>query len=193
MLQFILNQIMERFNAYLALQGLTPGQADFPLVLEDISKHENQPEPTGNSGIQNSLVLTLANIEEETALKNNYPMQQVGSSTIEKKPVLHINMYLLFAAHFDNYNEALKQISFVLEFFQATPTLKFQNPSNGSKYELYFNIHNLGYENMNNLWVVLGGKYLPSILYKCRLIAIQAAAPIGGTSISQVDTSGTNL
>jgi hypothetical protein len=39
--------------------------------------------------------------------------------------------------------------------------------------KLVVELHQLNFEQQNNLWAVLGAKYLPSVLYKVRAISIQ--------------------
>jgi hypothetical protein len=45
---------------------------------------------------------------------------------------------------------------------------------------------NLGFEELSNLWNVLGGTYLPSAVYKVRLLRVQAAEAIKAPEITTV-------
>ncbi len=50
-------------------------------------------------------------------------------------------------------------------------------------------MHTPGFEKMNHLWGYLGAKYLPSVMYKVRMITIQEAratdeqSPVSGMNI----------
>jgi hypothetical protein len=39
--------------------------------------------------------------------------------------------------------------------------------------KLTLDLNTLSFQDMNNLWGILGSKYLPSVLYKLRLISIE--------------------
>ena len=73
------------------------------------------------------------------------------------------------------YLDGLKVISFVTQFFQHqnvftqenSPRLKENNIE-----ELIFDLRTLSFQDLNNLWGVLGSKYMPSVLYKVRMLTI---------------------
>ena len=92
---------------------------------------------------------------------------------------------MLFAANFDVYKEGLKHLGYVLRFFQMQNKISFTDTF-GNTYNLLFTLHNIGFENMNNLWVVLGNQYKPSALYKVRLVFIQEAPPTQGDVITNI-------
>lgn len=69
-----------------------------------------------------SIIVSLVNIEEEKILKSQLPGKINQLNGLAKfNPEINLNLYVLFAANFgDNYNEALKFISYVVGFFQAS-------------------------------------------------------------------------
>jgi hypothetical protein len=189
MIHTVFNKIALSFNSFLKPQSGVSSSVSFQLVVGDISKHEKENDSDTTNPIQENIVLTLVNIEEETALKNNYPIQQEETAFISQKPTLYLNLYLLFSANFKSYEEALKHIGYVLQYFQMNNKISYTDDS-GNTYNLLFTLHNIGFENMNNLWVVLGNQYIPSVLYKVRLIFIQEAPPVRGTVITAIDSDG---
>jgi hypothetical protein len=189
MLDTVLTKIAERFNDFLLPQSGGGNGELFRLTVGDISRHAQESDSSNANSIQNNIVLTLVNIEEETSLKNNYPIRQEDTALITQKPTLYLNLYLLFAANFDVYDEALKHLGYVLRFFQTTNKVVFTDTF-GNTYNLLFTLHNIGFENMNNLWVVLGNRYMPSALYKVRLVFIQEAPPTKGDVITNVESEG---
>lgn len=174
MIDTVLTEIADRFNDFLLSQSGGGNGQLFQLVVGDISQHAQVPNPNSQDNILNNIVLTLVSIEEETSLKNNYPIRQEDTALITQKPTLYLNLYLLFAANFDVYKEGLKHLGYVLRFFQMQNKISFTDTFENT-YNLLFTLHNIGFENMNNLWVVLGNQYKPSALYKVRLVFIQDA------------------
>lgn len=184
MIETAIVQLTDLLNDYIAPRD------DFGKVVPaDISRHERQPDSPGVESLEDRIVLTLINVEEENTLRNNYPMQQIGSSVVSQSPTLFLNLYLLFSANFTQYTEALKRIGLVIQYFQVHKRITLTDPSSGAPFDLYCTMHNIGFENLNNLWTVLGGKYMPSVLYKARLVAIQETPPTGGRAIIDIQTT----
>jgi hypothetical protein len=135
---------------------------------------------------QNKMVLTLINLEHETA-KQFYGGMRSGStatSVQQVQPAVRFNLDILITAHFDVYSEALKFLSATIAFFQANPTLTRQGFPDmpPSLEQLQLEIENSPYERTHNLWSALGAKYQPSVIYKIRHITIQSDQIAGQTS-----------
>lgn len=190
MIDLVLTEVAERFNDFLLPQSGSGNDELFQLMVGDISQHAQERDSPTSDSIQNNIVLTLVNVEEETSLKNNYPLKQEGTSFTAQKSTLYLNLYLLFAANFNVYKEGLKHLGYVLRFFQAHHKISFTD-SFGNTYDLSFTLHNIGFENMNNLWVVLGNQYKPSALYKVRLIFIQDSPLKRGDVITNIQNDST--
>ena len=57
--------------------------------------------------------------------------------------------------------------------------------------KLMLDLHSMGFEQVNHLWSILGGKYMPSVLYKIRQVTIDEDAVIaGGGIITEIDLNG---
>jgi len=144
-----------------------------------ISALVNQDGSVAIAG-ENKLVLTLLNIEKETYGKSiNTPahLNKVSSSAAN---AVNINLLIMFAAYFssNNYGEALRFISFAISFFQQRNVFTRQNtPSlDGSIEKLVFEIENISSERLNNIWATVGAKYMPSVVYKMRMITFAGSA-----------------
>jgi hypothetical protein len=48
--------------------------------------------------------------------------------------------------------------------------------------KLIFDLYSTRFEELNQLWSMMGGKYIPSVIYKMRMAVIQDA-PVSGTGI----------
>jgi hypothetical protein len=85
----------------------------------------------------------------------------------------------MFAANFQKYDVALKYLSLVLTYFQSHPAFTTDNqpaldPRIG---KLTVELQSLTYEQLNQIWAFIGGKLLPSIVYKVRMVALQDETP----------------
>lgn len=132
----------------------------------------------------NKLVLTLVNIEKDTLPYRSDPNHRGRDDRLlQHSAPLFVNLYLMLSANFsaDNYAEALKYISHAIAFFQQRPSFDQHNsPGLDERIDrLALDIENLPIAELNNLWSLLGGRYLPSMLYKVRMVTIDARALIG--------------
>ena len=131
--------------------------------------------------INNKIVLTLVNIEKESAaMMQKHVASSAGPRTIVSNPPLHFNLYLMFASYFSgsNYQEGLKFISQTISYFQGQKVFDQQNSPGLDRNidKLVMDVYNLDITDLSNLWGVLSGKYLPSVLYKMRMVTIDASA-----------------
>jgi hypothetical protein len=122
---------------------------------------------------ENKILVTLVNIEKETIGKSNSGIS--GSSVlINKSSALTINLYVLFSAYFSNgnYPEALRFISFIIAYFQQNSVFTRMNtPRLDVDIEkLVFEMASISPEQLNNIWGSLGAKYMPSVVYKVRML-----------------------
>jgi hypothetical protein len=121
---------------------------------------------------ENKIIVTLVNIEKETAKGGNG--KSLSSSFSNMTQPLHLNIYVLFSAYFSsgNYPEALRFLSFVIAYFQHKSVFNQSNtPGLDSKIEkLTFEIVDVNADMLSNMWSTLGAKYMPSVLYKIRML-----------------------
>lgn len=186
MLENCLIEVVNQFNSFVMSPKtvLDNGRGEAGLlVLADIARHEKQQEL--DDEIQDKLVLTLINLEEESSLKNNFPVRQEQGVSFFQKPALHINLHLLFSSNFKVYYESLKHLSLVLQFFQSNQNITYTDNFSNT-YKLTFSMHNIGFENLHNLWTVLGGHSMPSVIYKARLLYVQQSPLIGADVITEI-------
>lgn len=163
------------------LQDYLKRLPDLTITSSDTVQLSNITKDDGNIAIpKDSLGLTLINIEEERVNKAQSPvaMTQAGK-TIYVNPELRLNLYLLLSANFTTYLTGIKYLSSVIGFFQSkhvfTPA---DTPSlDPSMEKLVVELYSLNLEQQNHLWGYLGGKYLPSVVYKVRLVIIQEGMP----------------
>lgn len=134
-------------------------------------------EEAGSQGLSISVV----NVQEEPALRNQPHSERRQNRTRYIEPPVHLNLFLLFAFEFQDYAASLAQLSKTVELFQKKRWFgpATQTGANAVAFppkleKLVFDMVNLDFEQLNNLWSVLGGSYFPSVVYKVRLVKIQA-------------------
>lgn len=155
--------------------------ADESMVLLNNLIESNGSIPEAN---HNKVIISLINIEKETNRPFYVRNQKLSNgnysdiSTPER-----YNLDLLISSNFDNYSESLKFLDAVILFFQATPspdsTFYSGMPAGNNKIE--FEIEKISYHQMQNLWTAMGAKYQPSVIYKMRLVTVQAHETEGFT------------
>lgn len=125
---------------------------------------------------------TLINIEEERIARSQVPYApSVGGNSVRKNPSVKLNLYILFAANpkiettMTNYEEGLALISHIISFFQSKNHFDHENsPGLDPRIEkLLLELYSLPVEQQNYLWGSIGAKYMPSVLYRVRLLEIQ--------------------
>ncbi|NRD75162.1 DUF4255 domain-containing protein [Shewanella sp. VB17] len=146
-----------------------------------------------SSNINNRVVLFLINIEKETAVKVSVPPLINSNGLSNVKPIF-LNLYLMVVANFtdNNYNESLKFMSSVISYFQLEPVFNHQNsPDLDQNIEkIILDIENIERHEQSNVWSMLGAKYMPSILYKIRMVTIDPKATVSRISqLSEAEVS----
>ena len=121
---------------------------------------------------ENKIVVTLINIEKETS--KTIAQKSLGGFN-SSSPPLNVNVYILFSAYFsgNNYPEALRFLSFIMAYFQNKSVFNKSNtPALDSRIEkLIFDMEDLNPDILSNMWSTLGAKYMPSVLYKMRMLS----------------------
>jgi hypothetical protein len=174
MIHQVLSNIAKEMNSYFRLRF---GLQEDKVILSSLVSPDGKLVPN----LENMVILTLVNMPEESSGKGkNGPSNYVRTSQgaiARVNPPVNLNLYVLFSAFFParNYEESLKFISGVVGFFQGKRVFSPQNsPWMDSRMDkLSVEIVNLELQEMNNLWNVLGAKYLPSMVYRIRSLSIQ--------------------
>lgn len=162
MLHNIIPVIADQLNDYLKSEYNLTGERVAVSGLVDIK---------GNpvSEIENKVVVFVLNIEEEKSVRNGHFQSNPGMN-----PPVSVNLFLMFAANFtgENYLEALKFISSVISFFQGRNVFDHQNTPllSANVDKITAEMVNIDLKELSNLWANLGAKYVPSVVYKLRML-----------------------
>lgn len=162
MIHAVLTAVADQLNEFMRNEL---GQAEDMVVMNSLVDLRGDVSML----IENRVCLFLMRVEEEKLAKSGGFQSNPGSP-----PPMHMNLYLVFAAHFPdpNYKEALHFISLVIEFFQGKSVFdKFNTPGLSANIDrLIFEFVNQDIQEMNNMWSLIGAKYLPSVVYKVRML-----------------------
>jgi len=144
--------------------------------------------PNGTIDITDTSHVTIMLVgvdEERREGKRPQYIPTDGNQFLRLNAPVEIDLYLLFVASNKDYQTALRDLSDVLAFFQANPVfdatkfpaLNATVTDPGKKpwqliTRLSFTLQSLTFEQLNNLWAMLGSKYIPSVVYRVKLLTI---------------------
>lgn len=146
------------------------------VIIDNIAMAE---ELGGTSNQLNGhVVMSLVNLQEEATLKNAPPYRVTNGRTIYQNPPVSLNLFILFSILHNQYETSLRLLSRVIEFFQWQKELSFMTaPGMGGisrEVKILADLYSLTFEQLNHLWGALGGKQVPFVLYRMRVVAVEA-------------------
>ncbi|TPN83958.1 DUF4255 domain-containing protein [Aquimarina algicola] len=201
MIGLVLKLLRDELSNYIVQnksQGDSIIQSD--VILHNIALMDND----GQTDLNNKVVITLVNTEEESTLKNGSNILRTPNGVKYVEPPVFLNLYILVSATLgqdlqDAYEFALERLSLVIQFFQAKKSFTVQNSPFSSissdsniseevKEEIKLNVelYTLTFEQINHLWGSLGGKQVPSAMYKIRLISIKENSGISAPLVEEL-------
>ena len=173
MIDLVLSAIVGLLNSHI-------GTAAPEVVLGNLSMMESSSDDGNN--ISDRVVVSVVNIQQESTLRNLPSNRQILDNNglprgVARNPPLLLNVYVLIGANKMQYDVGLQRISQVLAFFQRNhiftedeiPTLPDMNLE-----KVIFDLHSASIEELNQLWSIMGGKYIPSVIYKMRMAYIDS-------------------
>lgn len=165
--------LRDQLNNYLKLKL---GISSDMVVIDNI---------VNQNGVLNAseLCLSLISVEEEKVHKSQSPYRIADNGTVNLvNPEIKLNLYVFFTANFspNNYQEALRFLSHIITFFQSRQVFHHNNaPALDEQIEkLILELVTLSFEEQNHLWGFIGAKYIPSVLYKVRLLTVADEAAL---------------
>ena len=130
-----------------------------------------------------NVILSLINIEEEVLLRNPETFLRTPAP-VYRNPPIYLNVTVIFGAYQpnkndsgQNYEESISKIQKVIGFFQRRNVFdksEFNDLPDGIE-NLRISLVNLSLDQLHQLWSILGGKYVPSVVYKMRMVIIDEA------------------
>lgn len=181
MLDLTLKFLNEELNQYLALQpGLIMG--DMALVMAAASRIFDADSNNVDVSLTNKAILSLVNVEEDRIGRQQEAFSKTLNGVTYANPPVKLNLYVLFVMNLKSHEQALRWLSCIIRFFQFQPVFTpLTHPAlNPAITQLNVEMVSLSFEQSNQLWSTLGGKYLPSVLYKIRQVTVDEGAIIAG-------------
>lgn len=194
------NMIDQILNTVISLMNDDFGSIEPEVVLGNLALVDTYNDDLNNS-ITDKVVLSVVNIQQESILRNTPANRQVYNNLgqpngVARHPGIFLNIYVLIGANKSDYAIGLQRISQVLTFFQRSPIFTVaQIPSlpDFSLDKIIFDLHSTSFEELNQLWGIMGGKYIPSVIYKMRLAYIDSIDTNAEISlVRSIDASFTN-
>jgi hypothetical protein len=146
-------------------------------------------ETAAGVGLTDNIIITLVNVEEESTLKNQPALKRPFAGTaIYQNPPVYLNLYVLFTCNYTgaHYQLALKRLSYIIRFLQSKNSFSVSSSVSGGTVNLdetdivdlkfTMELFTLSFEQINHLWGSLGGRQMPFVMYKLRLVTITERA-----------------
>ena len=177
--------LKEQLENYFEEVGLSKN-----LVLDNIALWESGAKDADK--LDGKVVLSLLNVEEEWTLKNTPVSKVVNNKAEYKNPPVNLNIFLMIAANCSSYDTSLSSISRTIEFFQSkkifTSSNTVYNRSNPSAqildhFKFIVELYTPGFEKLNHIWGTLGGRQLPSVVYKIQIIQISRDKKLASSEV----------
>ncbi|MDH7460644.1 DUF4255 domain-containing protein [Chitinophagaceae bacterium 26-R-25] len=169
-----------------------PVQDAVDVELENIGMLE---VGSGNTTLSDKIIISIVNIEEESALKNQSTIRRpfLNNAAIVENTPINLNLYVLFTSNFSKYEYALKRLAYVIQFLQEKNTFSSSSPfmpaGNTLNLKFTLDLYTLTFEQINHLWGSLGGRQVPFAMYKLRLVAIDSRKAVRTVPlIEEIDT-----
>lgn len=190
------------------LDAYIQNPAGHEVALGNIASLESNTGSASNL-LENRVIITMVNIEEESAFKNLPNATKVQNGGIHyANPPVFLNLYLLFTANYlpdgnnTQYYRALQDLSKVIQFFQGKRVFNLSNSPgflnsptppdpDVAEIQIILDLYTMTFEQINHLWGSLGGKQLPFVMYKARLVKLIDRRLTGtGTAIEEIGADG---
>ena len=147
----------------------------------------------GDNGSNADVIVTLINIEENRISRDPRNFLKRNNEILLKNPAVHLNLTILFSSVKTGtaYGTALLNIQKVIRFFQNKFVFDHVNtPGLDDGIEkLVLEMVTLSFDQLNQLWTILGSKYQPSVVYKMMMISIDSVSDQRGVPITEIDTN----
>lgn len=124
----------------------------------------------------NSIGLTLLNIEQDKRFsKNIHNVVKMDNKIGYTNPPINLNLDIIFTANFNDYQESLKAISYIISCFQTKSVFTQKNTPelDPSIPKVSLELNTKSFEDQHYIWGMMGTHYLPSVIYQIKMISIQ--------------------
>lgn len=143
---------------------------------DDISLgHLHSPRVRSN---YHGIRIALVNVTEEAVLRMApHDLRRSDAQPGYAQSLLPLNLHVVIAFDFEDYQASLNLLSETYELFHAKPIFdeaaqRPTNPFPASLQRLVFNVQNCDLAELHHLWSVNGGALLPSLFYQVSMVRV---------------------
>jgi hypothetical protein len=124
-----------------------------------------------------SVSMMLVKLEQEHSLRAEDPFSRIlPDGNVQKgQPEIRLNLHLLFIAHYQQYEDSLRYLSAIIQYFQGHRLLNHQNSPALAEHieQLTLEFVSLSFSEQNEIWGALRLPYHPSVLYKVKMVVFR--------------------
>ena len=128
--------------------------------------------------------LVMINLEQDNSLRSpDLHSRNLPNGTIQKvQPEIRLNLFVLFVAHYPQYEDSLRTLSKIIQYFQGHRIFTHQDSTQLSENieQLVVELVTQSFAEQNEVWGSLRLPYHPSVLYKIKMVVFQDE---GGTTL----------
>lgn len=166
MIEKSLSFIKEQLNTYLKAQFSTEDDWVILAPVSELDADNNK-----------KVAISLINLERDAAVSRMGLNPRSSPQFVQSTPPLMLNLYFLasVASDANGYVDALKLLDATMQFFHTFPLFTSQNAPelDASIEKLTIELVDLSFSESSQLWMGVGVKARPSVIYKARLIPNQ--------------------
>lgn len=178
-LVFLKNQL----NGYLDSGWSLDESREDPVVFIDGEKMDSLAFKLG------AVSVLLINVEEENVIRppDRYRRTSGDGTQYRVQPEIRLNLYVLFVARYKQYEEALRYLSLIIQYFQTHRLLTHPAaPELGDDSEpLVIDLITLPLSEQNHIWSSLRVAYHPSVLYRVKMVVFQDKDQVAMAEIAE--------
>ena len=127
----------------------------------------------------------LINIEADNTLRAPEPYWRMApdGTQYRAQPEIRLNLYVLFVARFKKYEDSLRYLSLIIQYFQNHRVFNHHSAPDLSEYmeQLVMELITLPFSEQNEVWNALRTTYHPSVLYKAKMVVFRDADAVATT------------
>ena len=189
MIEYVISFLKDKLNDYIRVKT---GSQGFEVVFP---QERNQKEV---SFPDNAITTLLINLEEDYTFRSGVAYEKMphGGVSTPNNPNIYLNLYVLFAANFTDYSQSLQFLSLIIKFFQSHRLFNHRNSPNLNPEieKLTLELVNLPFTEQREVWAGLGMSYIPSVIYKVRMVIFTDTDSLGiDADITEVEVISQNI
>ncbi|MEN9866777.1 MAG: hypothetical protein RL748_2367 [Pseudomonadota bacterium] len=185
MINAVLSFLKSTLNNHLRVSGVVHDTQEDQVIFPPGTNTDTLDLKLG------AVSLLLVRLEQEKVLRapDLYRRILPDGSTQVAEPEIRLELYVLFAARYPQYEDSLRNLSAIISYFQHHRVITHDTaPELGENIQqLVLEMVTLSFAEQNEIWGSLRLHYQPSALYKVKMIVYQAdARPSAASPVSDL-------